>query len=300
MNDIDLSICILSYRARDFLENCLRSIADSGFGGTSEIIVVDQNSQDGTSEMLQDGFPQVKMLQTQKNEGFTRPMNRAMRAAQGRYIALLNPDTIIHPGAFERLCAFLDSHPQAGIVGPKVLNPDGTLQAPCRRGDSRPWAVISYFTGLSKLFPTRAFFNGYLLSHLDGDQTNQVDGVSGSCMLVRREVVEQIGYLDEIFFAYQEDADYCLRARKAGWKIYYYPEAQITHFGGQGGSRVQPYRSIVAWHKSYFLYYRKHFAKDYFFLSNWLFYVAMGVKFVLAITKNALSKNAFGGARKPG
>jgi GT2 family glycosyltransferase len=240
------------------------------------------------------------MLQTQKNEGFTRPMNRAMRIAQGRCIALLNPDTLIHPGAFDRLCAFLDSHPRAGIVGPKVLNPDGTLQAPCRRGDSRPWAVISYFTGLAKLFPQKAFFTGYLLTHLDEDQTNLVDGVSGSCMLVSREVVEQIGYLDEVFFAYQEDADYCLRARKAGWQVYYYPEAQITHFGGQGGSRVQPYRSIVAWHKSYFIYYRKHFAADYLFLFNWLYYAAMGVKFVFAMAKNALSKSAFGGARKPG
>jgi GT2 family glycosyltransferase len=250
--------------------------------------------------MLEENFPDVKLLQTQKNEGFTRPMNRAIRAAQGRYIALLNPDTLIHIGAFDRLCDFLDTHPETGIVGPKVLNPDGTLQAPCRRGDSRPWAVISYFSGLSKLFPKKAFFNGYLLTHLDEDETNLVDGVSGSCMLVRREVVEQIGYLDELFFAYQEDADYCLRARQAGFQVYYYPEAQITHFGGQGGSRVQPYRSIIAWHKSYFLYYRKHFASDYFFLFNWLYYAAMGVKFIFAMSKNALSRNAFGGARKPG
>ena len=119
-------------------------------------------------------------------------------------------------------------------------------------------------------------------------------------MLIRREVIDEIGYLDELFFAYQEDADYCLRARQAGWQVYYNPEAQITHFGGQGGSRVQPYRSIWAWHKSYFLYYRKHFAGDYFFLFNWLYYVAMGVKLLMALLKNALSGKAFGGDRKPG
>jgi GT2 family glycosyltransferase len=300
MKPPNLSICIVSLEARNYLRDCLRSIAASTPELEYEIIVVDQSSQDGTVEMLQSDFPEIKLLQTVGNEGFTRPMNLAMQAAQGKFIALLNPDTLVHSDALVRLCAFLASHPEAGIVGPKVLNPDGTLQAPCRRGDSRPWAVISYFTGLSILFPDKAFFNGYLLSHLAEDQLHVVDGVSGSCMVIRREVVDEIGFLDEIFFAYQEDADYCLRTRQAGWQVFYYPEAEITHFGGQGGSRVQPYRSILAWHKSYFKYYRKHFAADYFFLLNWLYYAAMGLKLILALLKNAISRKAFGGARKPG
>jgi len=300
MNNPDLSICIVSLKARTFLRDCLRSIAESTTHLDYEIIVVDQNSQDGTVEMLQSDFPQVRLIQTPGNDGFSRPMNLAMQAAQGKYIALLNPDTLVHSAAFELLCAFLASHPQAGIVGPKVLNPDGSLQAPCRRGDSRPWAVISYFIGLSKLFPDKALFNGYLLSHLEEDQTYSIDGVSGSCMLIRRQVLDEVGYLDEIFFAYQEDADYCLRVRQAGWQVFYYPEAEITHFGGQGGSRVQPYRSILAWHKSYFIYYRKHFAADYFFVLNWLYYAAMGVKLLFALLRNAVSRKVFGGARKPG
>jgi GT2 family glycosyltransferase len=296
---VTLSICILTLNARDFLRACLHSIQEHTTLD-HEIIVVDNGSSDGTSDMLQTEFPTVRLIQNQENLGYTYPNNQAMQLAKGRFIALLNPDTLVHSGAFEQLCAFLESHPDVGIVGPKVLNPDGTLQAPCRRGDSRPWAVISYFTGLAKRFPDKAFFNGYLLTHLPEDQIHPVDGVSGSCMFIRREVVDQIGYLDERFFAYQEDADYCLRARQAGWRVYYNPEAQITHFGGQGGSRVQPYRSIWAWHKSYFLYYRKHFAGDYFFLFNWLYYVAMGVKLLMALLKNALSGNAFGGDRKPG
>jgi len=296
----DLSICIVSLLARDYLKDCLHSIADCEFPLQMEIIVVDQNSGDGTVEMLQEGFPDVKVIQTPGNEGFTGPMNLAMQAAQGRYVVQLNPDTLILPGAFDQLCDFLEKHQGVGIVGPKVLNPDGSLQAPCRRGDARPWAVLSYFTGLWKLFPDKAFYNGYLLTHLDEDQVNPVDGVSGSCMVIRRKVIEEIGYLDELFFAYQEDADYCLRARKAGWEVYYYPKAIITHFGGQGGSRVQPYRSILAWHKSYYLYYRKHFAADYFFLFNWLYYGAMGMKLLFALLKNVLSRSAFGGSRKPG
>jgi GT2 family glycosyltransferase len=295
-----LSICVVTLSARDYLKDCLRSIANSGLQIETEIIVVDQNSQDGTADMLRQEFPNVRLIQTSGNEGFARPMNLAMQAAQGHYVTLLNPDTLIHQRALDQLCEFLETHPKVGIVGPKVLNPDGTLQAPCRRGDPRPWAVITYFTGLWKLFPDNPIFNGYLLTHLDEDQTNPVDGVSGSCMLVRREVINDIGYLDELFFAYQEDADYCLRSRKAGWQICYYPEAHITHFGGQGGSRVQPYRSILAWHKSYFLFYRKHFAAEYFFLLNWLYYAAMVLKLLFVLFRNILSRSTFAGSRKPG
>jgi GT2 family glycosyltransferase len=300
MEEPYLSICIVTLWARNFLKDCLRSIVESGFHQELEIIVVDQNSGDGTVEMLREEFPYVRLIQTCGNEGFTRPMNLALRAAQGAYVAQLNPDTLIHPGALDQLCGFLETHPEVGIVGPKVLNPDGSLQAPCRRGDARPWAVISYFSGLSKLFPENAFFNGYLLSHLDEDQAYPVDGVSGSCMVIRREVIDKIGHLDELFFAYQEDADYCLRTRSAGWRVYYYPEAKITHYGGQGGSRKQPNRSIWAWHQSYYRYYRKHFSSEYFFLFNWFFYAAMGVKLLLALLRNVFSGSVFGGDRKPG
>ena len=130
--------------------------------------------------------------------------------------------------------------------------------------------VIS--SGFSSLFPKSKFFGGYLLNYLDENAIHEVDGVSGSCMLIRRRVIEQVGYLDERFFAYQEDADYCFQVKKAGWKIVYLPQAQIVHYGGQGGSRVQPYRSIYEWHRSYYLYYRKNLAKDYFFLFNWFYY----------------------------
>ncbi len=297
---LDLSICIVTLRARDYLRACLQSLAGYPPRASYEIIIVDQNSADGTVEMLRAEFPQARLLHTPSNQGFVRPMNLAMRSAQGRHKLLLNPDTLVPAGAIDLLLAYLESNPRAGIVSPKVLNPDGSLQKPCRRGDARPWAVISYFTGLSRLFPKKAFFNGYLLTHLDENQTHAVDGVSGSCMLVRDAVIEQIGYFDERYFAYQEDADYCLQARRAGWQVIYYPAAQITHFGGQGGSRAQPYRSIWEWHRSYFLYYRKNFAADYFFLFNGVYYLAMGLKLLLALARNALSRRTFAGTRKPG
>ncbi|HSO27562.1 MAG TPA: glycosyltransferase, partial [Anaerolineales bacterium] len=175
---------------------------------------------------------------------------------------------------------------------------DGTLQKPCRRGESRPWAVMSYLLGLWRLFPQSKFFGGYLLNYLPEDATNRVDGVSGSCMLIRRAVIDQIGYLDERFFAYQEDADYCFRARRAGWDVYYHPAAQIIHYGGWGGSRVQPYRSIVAWHRSYLLYYRKNLAKDYPFFFNGLYYLLMVAKLGMALALNVFRRGKFAGREK--
>jgi len=298
-NTIPVSICIVTYQTREFLEQCLLSIYTNPPGKDFEIIVVDNGSTDGTQDMLKARFSQVLLIVNPGNAGFAAPMNQALHLARGEYLFLLNPDTLVHPRAFDCLLAFLQTHPEVGICGPKVLNTDGTLQKPCRRGESTPWAVISYFLGLSALFPHSQFFGGYLMSYMDEDETHPVAGVSGSCMLTRRVVVEQIGYLDERFFAYQEDSDYCLRARQAGWKVYYVPTAQITHYGGKGGSGVQPFRSIIEWHRSYYLYYRKNLAVNYFFLLNWLFYGLMFVKLIFALLLNLFKREKHAGRQRP-
>lgn len=288
-----LSICIVTYQSGPYLAKCLASIYASPPEAKFEIIVVDNHSQDGTMEMLHADYPQVTVIRNPENLGYTTPMNQAFRAGQGEFLLQLNPDTIIPPGTLDRLIDFMDNHPEAGICGPKVLNPDGTLQPQCRRGESRPLAVIGYFSGLYRLFPQSKRLGGYLLTYLAEDETNEVAGVSGSCMLVRREMAAEIGFLDEQFFAYQEDADYCFRARAAGWKVYYYPEAKITHYGGQGGSRVEPYRSIREWHRSYWLYYRKNFAGDYPAIFNAFYYGLMGVKLAWALGMNFLQRGKF-------
>ncbi|HSQ17088.1 MAG TPA: glycosyltransferase family 2 protein, partial [Anaerolineales bacterium] len=256
----DLSICIVTLNTRQCLRDCLDSLAAHPASLPTEIIVVDNASSDGTQAMLAAEYPQVALIQNEKNEGFARPSNQAMRAASGCYLLLLNPDTLVHAGALDTLVTFLEQHPQAGIVGPKVLNRDGSLQMACRRGIPSPGAMISYFLKLHRLFPRSRRFGGYLLNYLDEDETHLVDGVSGSCMLVRRSAAEQASYFDEQFFAYQEDADFCFQMQRLGWKVYYHPAARITHFGGQGGSRAQPYRAIYQWHRSYYLYYRKNLA----------------------------------------
>lgn len=317
---LDLSICIVTLNASDFLRNCLDSIgkqsehldwadlsdpAQASEPGPSageklsyELIIVDNGSTDGTVGMLGEEFPAVKLITNEKNNGFARPINQAIRLSQGRYMLVLNPDTIVLPGALNTLVRYMDEHPEVGICGPKVLNRDGSLQKACRRGVSRPWAAFSYFSGLSTLFPHSKLFGGYLLNYLDEDQIHEVDGVSGSCMLIRRQVTQQVGVFDERFFAYQEDADYCFHVKEAGWKIVYLPTAQVVHFGGQGGSRVQPYRSIFEWHRSYYLYYRKNLARDYIFIFNWFYYMLMGLKLVVSLIANALRSEKFAGPRR--
>lgn len=299
MSGVTLSVCIVSYESREYLEGCLNSIYANPPDEKYEIVVVDNHSSDDTVKMLATEFPEVTVIENTANLGFTVPMNQALRQAQGQYFLLLNPDTIVYPQALTGLVGFMDSHPHAGISGPKVLNTDGSMQQPCRRGESRPLAVISYFLGLNRLFPRSKLFGEYLMNYMDEDATHEVAGVSGSCMLIRREVIGQIGYLDEQFFAYQEDADYCFQARKVGWKVYYVPTSRITHYGGQGGSRVEPYRSIYEWHRSYWLHYRKNFAGDYFFVFNWFYYALMLLKLVFSLGINFLSREKYAGRQKP-
>jgi GT2 family glycosyltransferase len=294
----DISVCIVTLNARDYLRDCLKSLEINTTEIELEIIVVDNGSTDGVLEMLAAEFPHVITIRNSANLGFTRPTNQAMRRGTGTYFLWLNPDTLIHPLAVNLLHSFMEAHPEAGICGPKILNRDGTLQAACRRGVARPWNAISYFLGLHRLFPKSRLFGGYLLNYLDENETAEVDGVSGSCMLVRRTMAEQIGYMDERYFAYQEDADFCFQAKKAGWKVYYYPESQITHFGGLGGSRAQPYKSVFEWHRSYWMYYRKNLAADYFFLFNWLYYGVMAIKLAITLLANFLRPEKYAGPRR--
>ena len=294
-----LSICIVSLRARDLLKDCLDSVALNPPSFPYEIIVVDNASGDGTIEMLRENYPAVRWHENPENLGYTLPMNQALKMGTGAYLMQLNPDTLIKPGAFDCLVQFMQAHPAVGIGTPKVLNRDGTLQKQCRRSAARPWDTLTYFTGLSRRFPKSRRFGGYLMTYLDENEVNEVEAVSGSCMLIRRGVIDQIGYLDELFVSYQEDSDFCFRVRAAGWKIFYVPQAEIIHYGGQGGSRVAVYNSIYQWHRSYYLYYRKHLARDYFFLVNWFFYAAMLGKLILNLVVTLVRKDKFAGTRKP-
>jgi GT2 family glycosyltransferase len=298
MSLVDLSICIVSYRSRALLGDCLVSIYQTTKNILFEVIVVDNNSQDGTIEMVQEKFPNVRLIMNAYNADFVRGTNQALKKSAGRYVLWLNNDTLVLPGALDALVNFMDSNPDCGICTPKVVNRDLTLQKQCRRSFATPWDVFCYFSGLSRLFSKSSLFARYLMTYKAEDEVHETDAVSGCCLLARREVMNQIGLIDERFIIYQDDADYCFRARRAGWKVYYYPKAQIIHFGGLGGTRVHPYRHIFQWHRSYFLYFRKNLARRYFFLFNWFYYVVMLMKLISALVVNFFRADKFAGSRK--
>lgn len=282
----ELSICILTLNSRDFLRECLNSIRKYPLKGDYEILVADNGSDDGTPAMLLEEFPEVQVVLNKENLGFTKPNNQMLHLAKGDFLLLLNPDTLLTEDCFNPQLDFLKAHPEVGVSIPKVLNGDGSFQKQSRRGEATPVEVIGYFFRLGKLFPNSKVLNGYLLSWLSEDEISEVKAVSGSCMFIKRETWEQVGDFDEQFFAYQEDSDYCKRAREKGWKVMYVPISRIIHYGGEGGSKAQPVNSIYQWHLSYFRYYCKHFAKDHFFLFNWAYYLLMVAKLALSLLRN--------------
>lgn len=294
-----LGVCIVTRFSKDLIPECLNSLLDQSPGLDLDVVVVDNASQDDTVEEIRLNFPTVKLILNKENLGFSRAVNQGLKSLDAHYYLLLNPDAILLPDAIEILIQFMEAHPAVGICGPKILNRDGSIQYQSRRGEARPWEVFSYFMGLAKLFPQDRRFTGYLLNHIDNNQVNEVKAVSGSCMMIRREVVDQIGYLDERYFAYQEDTDYCFQARGAGWRVCYVPMAEVRHDGGRGGSGVNPYQGVYQWHRSYYLYYRKNLAMDYPFWFHPFYYLSMFVKLIMSLIALLLSRDKIVGTRKP-
>ena len=295
----ELGICILTRGSREKVLACLASLFEQTQISNLEVVVVDNDSRDGTLEEIRSQFPTVHLIANNKNLGYAKGVNQGLKILDARYFVLLNPDVIVLNGALDRLIKFMDENPTVGICAPKVLNQDGTVQYQSRRGEPRPWNVFSYFLGLSKVFPNNSRFSGYLLTHIDNDRVNEVTAVSGSCMMIRKEVIAGIGYMDERYFAYQEDTDYCVHAWQAGWKVCYVPMAEVIHYGGKGGSDINPYFGVYHWHRSYFLYYRKNLAKDYPFWFHPFYYLAMLVKLVLNLIVLFFSKKKIVGTPKP-
>ena len=279
---MDVSVCIVNLNSIKQLEKCLGTLKSGIKPLSYEVIIVDNFSKDGSQNFIRKNFKNVRLISNSRNHGYTSEINKAMRIGKGRYKLILNPDSRLMPKSVVRLVTFLKNTIGVGIVGPLVLNEDGSFQWSCRRGLARPFAVFSYFLGIAKLFPENQIFTGYHLNHLNIEEINEVSGVSGSCMLIDQKLIDDIGYFDEEYFAYQEDSDYCLRAINRGWKVYYNPKAKVIHKGGFGGSNSVPFRSIFEWHRSYIIYYFKHFSKDYGIVFNMLYLVIMIGKLIFS------------------
>ncbi|QQZ62136.1 glycosyltransferase family 2 protein [Paenibacillus sonchi] len=284
---VDVSIIVLNYNTCRLTMDCLRSVYDSETNFVYEIILIDNNSRDDSVERISREFPGVMLIANSENVGYARANNQGMEVASGRYVLLLNSDTVVRKDTLQTMISFMDSRPDIGASGCKVILPDGSLDKACKRGFPTPSASFYYAFGFSKLFPDRPRFNGYQLGYLDPDQDYPVDCLVGAFMLLRRETIEQVGGLDEDFFMYGEDLDWCFRIKEAGWGIYYYPQTSIIHLKG-GSARRRPFKIVYEFHRAMILFHRKHYSKRYNSMINGAVYTGVGVKFVLSLVRNAL------------
>ncbi len=259
---IDLSIIIVNYNVKEFLQNLLDSLHKATQNISHEIIIVDNASDDGSVEIIEERFPSVHLIKNQKNIGFGKANNLALEKAKGKYLLLINPDTIVKENTFEKLIKFFEDTSDAGIVGCKVLNPDGTLQLPCRRGFPGPWTSFTKITGLSKLFPKSKLLARYHLTYLDENKTYEVDAISGAFMFIKRETYEKVGGFDPDFFMYGEDLDLCYRTQKAGFKVYYFHETEIIHYKGESTKRSRIDETKVFYNAMH-LFVKKHFSASF-------------------------------------
>ena len=294
-----LSIVIPTYNAHEWIQGCLDSIRLHHPASDYEIIVVDDLSTDDSVAIVRQQYPDVRLFANEKNVGFGKTVNVGLKASAGEYILILNNDTWMHEGALDAMTAYLDSHADVGIVGPKVLSGDGSLQQQCRRRIPTPMAALLYFTGVARLFPKNPSVAGYLMTAADENETTEVDAVSGACLMVRRAALEQIHGFDPEYYLYGEDMDFCWRTKLARWKVVYFPGAAITHFGGQGGTGKKKIYATIEWHRAMWIFYRKHRAPNAAMPERALVYSGIAVKTALAVALNAVRPGGTPGTAKP-
>lgn len=274
---ITVSVIIVSYNVKPFLERALLSIQKALEGISSEVFVVDNGSGDGSVAMVKEHFPGVHLISNRENIGFARANNQALLKAKGKTVCLINPDTLVRKETFKVCLDYLETHSAVGAVGCKIVNPDGTLQLSCRRSIPTPWVAFTKVMFLSRLFPRSKWFGRYNLTYLDPDQTTEVEALSGSFMVVRRQVVDQVGLLDEAFFLYGEDLDWCYRMHQEGWKIVYLPETQIIHYKGRSALEAS-FDTHRIFYEAMRLFVKKHYKKRWSFLPQWLLMLGIWIR----------------------
>jgi GT2 family glycosyltransferase len=252
--NIDLSIIIVNWNTRNLVVNCLRSIFTYSPHYNFEVWVVDNASSDGSPDMVRKNFPQVKLIENPANVGFARANNQAIRQCHGRYIMLLNPDTEVTPGALETMVGFMEVSQEVGAAGPRLINPDGTLQTSCYPTPTllrEFWRLLH----LDRIKP----FGIYPMQEWDQNQPREVEVIQGACLILRREALDQTGFLNEDYFIYSEEVDLCYRLRKSGWKISWLPGATVTHYGGKSTQLVSE-EMFLNLYESKVLFFRKNYS----------------------------------------
>lgn len=256
---LDLSIIVVNWNGKELLAKCLRCVETTIQQISYETYVVDNASTDGSQAMVRRDFPNVKLIANTANVGFATANNQAMKVAQGRYVLLLNSDAFVHEQTLDRMVKFMDEHPQAGMASCKLLYEDGSLQRSCAMF---PTLLTELFIalGLDKLFPKSPVFGRYLMTDWDYDTTRQVDVIMGAFMLVRRELIDTIGMMDETFFMYSEEVDWCYRFKQAGSSVYFYPAVTCVHLWG-GSSKAVKVESLLRLYRARVQFFRKHYGR---------------------------------------
>ncbi len=256
----DLTVSIVSYNSLNFLRDCLNSILENPPSLKYEIIVVDNASADGSCELVQKNFPQVKLLRNSKNTGFAAANNKAISKTNSKYILLINSDCKVYKNSLDNLVSFMEKNKKVGIAGPKIINSDGSVQLSCRKFPSIFNAA--FHTILTNIVPNNPFSRKYKLADVNRDTPFEVDWVSGSAMIIRRKALEDTGLIDERYFMYVEDLDLCYRMWQKSWKVYYYPCANILHHIG-GSSGNSELKACFRMQRSVFYFFWKNYRKSW-------------------------------------
>lgn len=272
---IDLSIILLNYKTRDLTLTAIKTVFKSRIAPfTFEVILCDNGSDDGIGEAVKAEFPKVQFIQNGGNIGFSAGNNTGIRRARGRYVLLLNTDTEVAPDTLSGMLSFMDANPSTGAATCKLLLMDGSIDPACHRGFPTPWRSFAYMSKLAKLFPKSRFFAGYHMTYLDFSTVHDVDMISGAFFLVRREVIEKVGLLDEEYLMYGEDMDWCMRIKEAGYRILYNPNFTILHKKKQSGrahaDRARRVRTKMLFYRYNHLFFTKNYSKKYGFFVRFL------------------------------
>ncbi|HYV94745.1 MAG TPA: glycosyltransferase [Chitinophagales bacterium] len=256
---MQLSIIIVNYNVRFFLEQALLSVRKAAKNIAAEIFVVDNNSVDGSVEMLRKKFPDVTLIENKENVGFAKANNQAIAKAEGEFILLLNPDTVVEEDTFEKCLCFMDAHPEAGILGVKMLDGKGNFLPESKRGFPTPFVAFCKAFGLSRIFPHSRTFNRYHLGFLPENETHEIDVLAGAFMFLRRAALDKAGLLDEQFFMYGEDIDLSYRIVKAGYRNFYFPETRIIHYKGES-TKKGTMNYVRMFYQAMIIFSQKHFS----------------------------------------
>lgn len=293
-DSFDVSIIIVNWNAGKYLQETIESLVEKTKNISYELIIVDNNSNRDEESFLYiqnvlSKWNNFTFIKADENLGFSKANNIGMSISKGRNLLILNPDVVFSNNIIEILSNYLDNNEEVGMVGPKVLNPDGSFQQPCLRGKPYPKDTLFHIVGLAKAFPKNEYFNGYAMWNVDRDKINECWALSGCCMMIKKFLYEQIGGMDEQFFMYQEETDWGIRTKNVGKRVVYNPNAVVTHYQGVTTKRIQT-KSVLIFTQSMLKFFKKHFWNDYNILQKTFWVVLIWGNFFLKYIKLELKK----------